>query len=286
MNQQLANVVTLALNYFKSLFLKPRYYLSVCCIVKNENEYLEEWLSYHLKVGVQHFFVYDNGSMPPVQQTINTLGLSNNVSVISFSGKSKQNDAYQHCLRNFGFLSRWIAFIDVDEFVVPKSKSADLVELLKKFEPFGGLGINWLLFGSSGHLKKTKEPQIERFVLRARHDFSVNRHIKSIVQPKYVRRLRDPHSFKYVMGKYCVNEKFERIDGSFADVSVDTIQINHYFCRSLEEFTEKIARGFADKSDIQRPLEQFHGSDKYSNEVEDRTIQSIVNDIRKSHTAV
>ena len=276
MNHHVSNLVTLAINYFKPVFFKTRYYISVCCIVKDENEYLKEWLSYHLKVGVQHFFIYDNGSVVPIQQTIEQLGLSKQVTVISFPGTSKQVEAYRHCLRNFGSLSQWIAFIDVDEFIVPKSKPNDLAQFLRKFEPYGGLGINWLLFGSAGHQAKSKEPQLKRFTLRSKNDFSVNRHIKSIVQPKYVRIVRDPHSFKYIIGKYCVNEKFVRIDGPFADVSVETIQINHYFCRSLEEYVEKIKRGRADDANIQRSLEQFRGSDKYANDIEDKTILAII----------
>ncbi|HTE05590.1 MAG TPA: glycosyltransferase family 2 protein, partial [Planctomycetota bacterium] len=36
-------------------------YLSACCIAKQEHAYLEEWIDYHLRVGVEHFFIYDDG---------------------------------------------------------------------------------------------------------------------------------------------------------------------------------------------------------------------------------
>jgi len=276
MSHHVTNVTTLAINYFKSFFIKQKYYLSICCIVKDENDYLNEWLNYHLKIGVQHFFIYDNGSKIPVRDTVEQLNLIDKTTIIDFPGLSKQHDAYRHCLRKFGSLSQWIAFIDIDEFIVPKKKPNSLSAFLKNFEPYGGLGINWLMFGSKGLLKKSKDSQLKTFTFRAKNDFEVNRHIKSIVQPKYVRAVRDPHSFKYLKGKYCVNEKFRRIDGPFTDVSVDDIQINHYFSRSLEEYKAKITRGRADNSSIERSMEQFYNCDKLSNDIEDTTIISLI----------
>ena len=35
---------------------------AICAIVKNEGRYLEEWIDYHLGIGVQKFFIYDNES--------------------------------------------------------------------------------------------------------------------------------------------------------------------------------------------------------------------------------
>ena len=40
----------------------PEHYLAMFCIVRNEDPYIEEWLEFHLMMGVTHFFIYDNGS--------------------------------------------------------------------------------------------------------------------------------------------------------------------------------------------------------------------------------
>src|SRR5690348_6409443 len=39
-----------------------RYYLSACAIFRNEAPYLAEWLVFHLGVGVEHFYLYENNS--------------------------------------------------------------------------------------------------------------------------------------------------------------------------------------------------------------------------------
>ncbi|MDE6460455.1 MAG: glycosyltransferase family 92 protein, partial [Paramuribaculum sp.] len=41
---------------------KPKYYLAVCAIAKNEGSYFKEWIDWHLSVGVEKFYIYDNGS--------------------------------------------------------------------------------------------------------------------------------------------------------------------------------------------------------------------------------
>jgi hypothetical protein len=263
------------INFLKGLFNKPvpanQYYLSICCIIKDENKYLEEWMGYHLKAGVEHFYIYDNGSAVPIAQTIKELNLEHCTTVKIIQGQAKQVKAYGHCLKNFGPTSRWIAFIDTDEFIVAKASGGNLPAFLKDYEHYGGLGVNWQIFGSNGHLKKTNRPQLESFTLRAKEDFHINRHIKSIVQPRYVKAAHNAHSFVYIKDMYCVNENFERINDSFNDVSINKIQLNHYFCRSLEEFEEKIKRGIADTRKG-RTLEQFHHHNDGANDVEDKTI--------------
>ena len=33
---------------------------AICAIARNECEYLEEWITYHLDLGFTHIFLYDN----------------------------------------------------------------------------------------------------------------------------------------------------------------------------------------------------------------------------------
>ena len=40
----------------------PVNYLAICAIAKDEGPYLKEWIEWHLKNGVEKFYIYDNGS--------------------------------------------------------------------------------------------------------------------------------------------------------------------------------------------------------------------------------
>lgn len=256
----------------------PLNYISLCCIVKDENDYLDEWINYHRRIGVEKFYIYDNESKIPVENILTDLIKNKTVVVEKIFGVAVQRDAYNRCLRDYGKQSRWIGFIDMDEFIVPKSTNGDLKSFLRGYEQYGGLGINWMMFGSSGHTEKSKQPQIERFLYRSKASDPINNHIKCIVQPRYSETAVNPHFFIYSGQKYCVNENQKIIEGAFSINSTVKIQLNHYFCRSLEEFKQKMIRGRADTTDAdaQRKLNDFEDFNKFANEIMDDNILVIL----------
>ena len=34
--------------------------MAICCIAKNENYYINDWVKYHLDLGFDHIYIYDN----------------------------------------------------------------------------------------------------------------------------------------------------------------------------------------------------------------------------------
>ncbi|MCL2796652.1 MAG: glycosyltransferase family 92 protein [Firmicutes bacterium] len=112
------------------------FYCSICLIIKDENEYLQEWLNWHIGQGVQHFYIYDHGSRESVTDFIQSLGaeVSGLVTVTDWSGPhaNAQPDAYNDCLLRFGEENQWIGFIDADEQVRVKT-GQPLPEFLKSY---------------------------------------------------------------------------------------------------------------------------------------------------------
>ncbi len=50
-----------------------KYYCSICLIIRDESEYLQEWLEWHVASGVEHFYIYDHGSKYPISEFVKTL---------------------------------------------------------------------------------------------------------------------------------------------------------------------------------------------------------------------
>jgi len=258
----------------KLLGLSPSYMyeVAICCIVKDEHYYLPEWIEYHLKIGVSRFYMYDNESKIPVATTLSDYIDKGIVKLELISGRAMQKMAYEHCLANYGRECQWIAFIDADEFIVPKTITGNLPEFLSAFEKFGGIGLSWLLFGSNGHLEKPKSTQTQSYTKRTLKTHVMNDHIKTIVQPKYVKKVPlDPHHFIFKKGKYCVNENFERLTGPRNTHTSNKIQLNHYYLRSLEDYKEKLERGRADNG-LFRSLGDFYDLDREANLITDENI--------------
>ena len=152
--------------------------------------------------------------------------------------------------------------------------------LLQQFEVFGGLGVNWLLFGSSGHLTPPVGLTIENYLRRAEKTHEINRHVKSIIQPaKTASTGGSAHHFFYKPPFFCVNERKEPIPSAYSPHSSELIQLNHYFSRSLEEYSVKMTRGRADTGG-RYAMTDFDEREGYANAVEDRTILRFLRFVR------
>ncbi|MDP8207399.1 MAG: glycosyltransferase family 92 protein [Candidatus Electryonea clarkiae] len=240
------------------------HYLSLCCIAQDETPYLRAWVEYHRLAGVEHFYIYDNESKVPISDTLKGYIDHGIVDVIPVKGKNQQLPAYDHCLNEFGKKqSRWIGFIDMDEFLLPL-KTDDLRVLISDYEEYGGLAVNWSIFGSNSHEESPGAPQIKHYTMRTRSDYAVNHHIKSIIKPTKVVQAKNPHCFMYVPGNICVNEKYESVHYAYSPFSNEKILVNHYFNRSSEDYEEKINRGRADRDDYVYSMWRFDKVNRFS----------------------
>ena len=98
-----------------------------------------------------------------------------------------QGEAYEHCLREHGRQSRWIAFIDLDEFLFsPTGKP--LPEVLPDYEQWPAVAVNWATFGTSGHRTPPPGLTIENYLRRAADQTETKEYVKCIVDPSRTRR--------------------------------------------------------------------------------------------------
>jgi hypothetical protein len=245
-----------------------KHYLGLCAIARDETPYLEEWVRYYALQGVEHIILFDNESRTPIRQTLRDWLCAGFVTIIEIGGQCRQLPCYQVALNEFGRDFYWLAFVDLDEFIVVK-KAFTLADFLLGYEPFGGVGLNWAMFGTSGLEGPTADLVTEKFTWRLPDANPVHLHIKSIIQPKHVAAVgHNPHSFRFNEGSGCVNERMFPIpdQSPFTFFSNELAQINHYFTKSRQEYLGKIGRGRADTGQRHQVVEPFRG------EVEDHSI--------------
>ena len=243
----------------KNLFL---YDLAAVAIFKDESPYLKEWLDYHLLAGVEHFYLYNNDSSDDCKKILAPYVEKNLVTLTDFPGKVMQHIAYNDALEKFRFDCRYMAFIDLDEFIFPKTnqKISEVVdEILSADSNAAGLGINWQLFGSNGQEKADySRGVLERFTRRASIDRpfwdgngnkSGTAYVKTIANPRFVNYIQSPHHAVYFVGKNFVNSDGKIISGSYNfPVLYEKIVVNHYCIKSREEFLTKQNKGRADRN--------------------------------------
>lgn len=224
---------------------EPQHYLAVCAIAKNEGPYFAEWIEWHRRQGVEKFYIYDNESTDGTKDILAPYVEKGIVDYTYFPGQKRQLAAYDDCFERHRLETRWLAVIDLDEFIVPV-KDNSIPEFLHRMEKFSTVEINWLVYGSGG--AKSQEPGgvMERFRRHSQPHHKLNTHVKSIVNPRRVCSMIGCHEAAWISG--CAADshghpltkaRSERMPQH------DVIRINHYAVKSYEEFLAKRSRGRA-----------------------------------------
>lgn len=268
-----------------------RYQISVCAILKNEMPYLLEWIAFHRCLGVEHFFLFDNGSSDGSFEFLRSLESIGLVTVIRWPNLTKYPDfegnavgpqvpAYNFALKLLRSenLAKWVAFIDLDEFIVPTN--GNFADVLAKYRNHAGLAMNWRVFGSSGLKTKTKELVIEKFKTCSTREFVANKHVKCCVQVDKITKANThicyPREGDIVRtNSQKVNYNKDGVEDIFCD---DEVVINHYFVKSYEEWTVKRMKGRPSRpiGDRQRYRNDRMFSDFDRNEmVDDRILRFL-----------
>lgn len=216
-------------------------YLSVVAVMKDELKNLPEWLEFHRNIGVDHFYLYDNNS------TDGTWGYFqdrqfDDVSLFKTDMDMCQMSCYFNALTAFRDQSKWMAFIDLDEFLF--SPKGDLKTQLKDYEMFPAVAVSEVFYGSNGHQTRPPGGVLLNYTKRRKE---VDKHIKTICQPQAaICPAFNPHSFYYFQGT-AVDENKKAVQGPYNEGgTADIFRINHYWVKSKEEYEKKLTRGRAD----------------------------------------
>src|SRR5215207_9176427 len=205
-------------------------YLSVCAIYRNEARYFEEWLEFHRLVGVERFFLYNNRSTDDHLDVLAPYIDEGTVAWHDWPMFPGQREAYQSCLEEHREDSRWIAYIDLDEFLFSPS-DGQVLDVLRELEQPPGVVVNSIYYGTSHHETSPPGLAIENYTRRIGMEMPRNRIVKSIVDPaRTVSVGRVAHYFRYAGGAKAWNENGEAVQGhQTQEVSVERLRINHYF---------------------------------------------------------
>lgn len=230
-------------------------YLAIVCIIKNESRYIREWIAYNKIMGVEHIYLFNNGSTDNIEAILKKDIEEGYVSLFNYSGDNAQLPLYRMTVKALKDKYRWVAYIDADEFVLPTEGT--FKEYLQGKEMYPAIGIDWVVFGTGGH-KTRPEGLVTECYLQTFEDKDnlLNLRIKSIVNPAEVYDFASPHFCVLKNSKYAVDEDGQEITTKWMYVSGSgpaftgenkqrDIRINHYWTKSEQDLREKCARGYA-----------------------------------------
>lgn len=224
-------------------------------MAKDEDPFVDEWLAYHRLIGVDHFYLYDNDSRTQLRAVVAPHAAY--VTVIDWPGqhadlpgreprgptshlRNNQTKAYEDSLRHLR--EEWVAFIDLDEFIVLR-RHATIQGFLAAFTDAGAVRLSWHYFGHDGHfetpeglviathLRRRVEPaRMHKSISRAKAILSIpNAHDCVLARPHD--RAVDANGRPYSPGGY--------------PAKTAVAHVNHYPYRSFRDFMRRAERGEA-----------------------------------------
>lgn len=228
--------------------------VALCCIARLENDYIQEWVDHHRRVGVSRFFVYCN-ARPGEPGVSEVLSGQPDVVIIRKPGHAQQVPAYNQLIRrDLPPDVDWVGFLDCDEFVVPV-KHRNVPDLIAECADHGNgtLALQWRMFDSNGHLTRPEGKGVRESYTRSWFYPCV----KTFLSREAMRRLKGVRHVHTIAGEVSAisgfrlgpdhterppKERNKCRDEALCGVAF----IAHYVCKSEEEYRRKCARGCAD----------------------------------------
>ncbi len=214
-----------------------RHSVSACAIFQNEAPYFSEWLAYHFLMGVEHFYLYNNNStdnylevlQPWIDREIVELRDWPNSTDPGFWGYTTQPAAYRDAIKRSKGKTKWLAIIDLDEFILPMKERNIRRTLRKHYSDAAAVYVTWLQFGTGGVTVGPGESILRSLTRCAQLENMWNTIGKSIVRPDKVATCVDPHFCVLKTGIY-----FDGDGNPGTNVGIHhnkLLRINHYTFR-------------------------------------------------------
>lgn len=224
----------------------------LCAIVKKENRYINEWINHYRLLGFDGIILFDNNDIDGERLDVVK---DNFIRVVDYRGKhivvphdetvfridyihGIQEQAYNDCYFNYADGYDWIAYFDIDEFLIieDKMKINDFLSQ-PKFRNADAIQVNWKIYGDNGHIRYEDKPVLERFTTEATKN---NNYVKTIVRtknPNFV-SLRC-HWADIKNGKYFYpNGKFTK-PGPMQNLNFQCAYLKHFYTKSIEEWIDR-----------------------------------------------
>ena len=231
---------------------KTKHFFSLVLIFKDEAPYLREWIEYHLLLGADHFYLYQNNSTDNYLSVIQPYIEKELITLVEWPEYPGQYSAYLNWYKTFRNETRWVSFIDIDEFICPISDTT-LQEVMSRYEKYPVVLTYWKLFGTNGNLMhNTGIPVIEQYTNCRPKLFTEGK----IIYNTYFDAASEFISMHYLEIKWhCIKippvntfKKFiiwelHRVNKK----NQPYIQLNHYWSKAFECWKKKYEKGSIEK---------------------------------------
>lgn len=220
----------------------------ICTVIKDEQEYLEDWIKYHLELGIDKIFILED--IDSTSHKYITDKYIDNVELYTydkfgFTEKQKQLTLLNTLLKYLKSLKEfdWCFVIDADEYITLENENEKLTDILDLFKDYSEVVIFWKNFGTNGHIHKPDYSKVNSYreYYTKECDYSnFDKHCNVI--NKFIVNLNKEFNPKCNFHHHHPCSNFIKTNfGKDIRIPVfDKIYLKHYITKSLEEYIWKL----------------------------------------------
>ena len=236
--------------------IKFKYFSCFGTIVRQENIYIRDLISYYLSIGFDKFIIGDNNypnieKLSDVTQDYVKSGILDIIEV--FGLPFGESEFFGILYEKYKRKCSWISFFDADEYLRMYSEDNKLVSIKQYlsnpiFEKCESISINWLMYSDNNLLYYDNRSVLERFTSPL-YNHRENRLVKSIVRGNLNKLIFSKGKSNHVPNKklHICNSKgkiIKRYSAFFVKPPLlKYVYLMHYTTKTVEEYIKKIKRG-------------------------------------------
>lgn len=210
--------------------------IAICSMIKDEQEYLKEWIEHHLHIGITSIYLYEDDTNNSTSHK-DICDEYTNVHLAKFTDMvkphkrmhNKQCELFNTFLNTYRDKVDYVAFIDIDEFVTFKD-GYSMADLIDECNSRGAILLPWKCYGANGLIENPTHKVVDTFTCEA-----------------VVNRI-DPNAYKSfvkvkdVEGGYMLNHHLHNMAGRFHPecIKYKKFWLNHYITKSFREYCDKL----------------------------------------------
>ena len=211
--------------------------IAICAILKDEHQYLKEWIDYHLNIGIDQIYLYEDITS---KTHINITKDYDNVHLMSMGDfidmkhcLEKQRDTYNKFIEVYRNTIDYTFFIDLDEFVA-FADDYTMEDLITQCDEWGSVLLPWKHYGACGHIDNPKTEVVTTYHTYTPIKFPKNPNGCKLMAKAFVRMAegRMKHIHYHTHSRPIVPWDSENM--------YTKCWLNHYITKSWEEWCNRL----------------------------------------------
>ena len=244
-NEYISNIITNKYN--------KEFRVCLCTLGKEENKYIREFLDHYINYGVDKIYLYDNNNFDGerFEEKINDYIEKGYVQLLNFRGKKRA--AYRimnNCYRQNYKYYNWLIFFEIDEFIYLKDfKNIKYFLNNSRFDKCQKVQLNWKFHTDNNLLYYDNRTLKERFTelpfwargVKKGGQVGIKTILRGHIPNVKINCVHTLNKNLKACNGFGVPQKYINIVTDISDY--EYYYIDHYYCKSTEEFINKLKRG-------------------------------------------